>query len=204
VPCPPVAAPQADHVMSVTVMAPVAHPTVSFVGRTLDVDPGPQDRTPGTDATFVVVVRGEVVVDTDAELFEPPLVVDAVGCGEDLEPTASPMAVPAPRATRTSATTPIRTTVLRRTVITLGSLLTTKGNGSSMRWRSDKSRGVRASGGRPSVHGELDSAAMGRAHTRYSIDLHDGPGACVEYQRSRDPWDAQSASHLCAKSCIAG
>jgi hypothetical protein len=136
--------------MSVTVMAPVAHPTVSFVGRTLVVDPGPQDRTPGTEATLVVVVRGEVVVDTFAEFFEPPLVVGAVGDGDGLEPTANPMAVPTPRATSTSATTAIRTTVLRRTVITRGSLLTTKGNGSSARWRSDKSRraGSRADGRR--------------------------------------------------------
>jgi hypothetical protein len=125
--------------MAVTVMTPEGHPIVSLVGRTLVVDPGPQDSTPGRAAT-VLVVRGTVVVDAFAGFVAPPPAVDPFVCGEDLEPTANPMAVPAPRATSTSAAIPILTTVLRRTVKTLESLPTTEGNGSSARWRSDKSR----------------------------------------------------------------
>jgi hypothetical protein len=129
-PCPPVADPHADHLTPVTVTIPAVHPTMSFVGRTCGVDPGPQDSTAGCGAT-VVVARGRVVVDTFAVVVEPPLAVDSDAGGEDLEPSANPIAVPAPRATRTSATTPTRTTVLRRSVITLGSRPATEGNGSS-------------------------------------------------------------------------
>ena len=123
-PCPPVGAPHALQVMPVTVIAPVAHPTVIFVGRVRGVDPGPQERTTGREVTLVVV-RGAVVVDTFAVLVEPPMAADLFDWGEDLEPMLKPMAVPTPRAARTSATMPIRTTVLRCTVIT-GSLPTTK------------------------------------------------------------------------------
>jgi len=68
VPCPPDAAPHNCQVMAVTVMFPVAHPTLSRVGRTCGVDLGPQDRTAGrggvvvVEATVVVVVIGEVEV----------------------------------------------------------------------------------------------------------------------------------------------
>jgi hypothetical protein len=58
-----VAACQAFHVMSVTVVPFVAHPTVSVAGRTWGCGPGPQDRTAGMAATVVEVVMEEVVVD---------------------------------------------------------------------------------------------------------------------------------------------
>jgi hypothetical protein len=118
--------------MAVTVVPPVAHPTVSFVGRTWGVDVGPQDSTAGTGAT-VVVVEGDVVeVPPCAVVVDTPLSVDLV-VGEELEPTAKPTAIPIPRAERTSATMPTRTYVLRLTVITKGFLSTTRGNGSSGR-----------------------------------------------------------------------
>ncbi len=129
VPWPPAGPPHALQVMPVTVMAPVAHPTVIFVGRVRDVDPGPQESTTGREVTLVVV-RGAVVVDTFAVLVEPPMAADLFDWGEDLEPMLKPIAVPTPRAASTSATMPTRTTVLRCTVIT-GSLPTTESNGSS-------------------------------------------------------------------------
>ena len=135
-PCPPVAAPQALQLMPVTVMSPVAHPTVIPVGRVRGVDPGPHDSTLGRELTLVVVVMGEVVVDTFAVLVEPPMAADLLDC-DDLEAMVKPMATP--RAARTSATMPTRTTVLRCTVMT-GSLFTTASNGSSGRYRYDKFR----------------------------------------------------------------
>ena len=48
--------------MSVTVVFPLAHPTMSLVGRTCGVVPGPHDST-ATSGAKVDVVRGEVVVD---------------------------------------------------------------------------------------------------------------------------------------------
>jgi hypothetical protein len=130
VPCPPPAAAHSFHVMPVTVLVALAHPTTSVVGRTCGVDPGPQDRTAG--GGVVVVVGAEVLVERWSEVVEVLAAVDFVG-GEDLEPTATPTAIPTPRATNTRATTLTRTTVLRRTVTSLGSLSTTEDNGSA--WR---------------------------------------------------------------------
>src|ERR1700733_7126479 len=56
--CPPVPADHAVHEMDVTVTLPVAHPTVIVVGRTVGVDPGPQDNTAGCTAAIVVEVTG--------------------------------------------------------------------------------------------------------------------------------------------------
>ena len=111
------------------------------------------------------------------------------------------MAVPTPRATSTSATTPIRTTVLRRTVITRESLLTTEANGSSACWRSDKSRG--AGSGRWPVQGGLDSATMGRARpdvqlTCTSLLEHTSKTTMFKRPEGR----ARRPSHLCGNSCI--
>ena len=58
VPWPPVAASQTLHVISVTVVPFVAHPTVIVAGRTCGVGPGPQDRTAGTGAAVVEVAYG--------------------------------------------------------------------------------------------------------------------------------------------------
>jgi hypothetical protein len=124
VPWPPLAASQALHVMPVTVVTFVAHPTVSVVGRTCGVGPGPQDRTAGRGATVVEVATEDVVVETCGVVVEAPLAEELFG-GEVLEPTLNPMAVPTPRAARTSATTPARTTVLRRIVMSCGSLFAT-------------------------------------------------------------------------------
>lgn len=77
---------------------------MSVVGRTWGVGPGPQDRTAGTEFV-VVLVREDVVVDTRSVVCEVLGADDFVG-GEDFEPRANPMAVPTPRATRTSATAP--------------------------------------------------------------------------------------------------
>ena len=129
VPCPPLAASQALHVISVTVVPFVAQPTVSVVGRTCGVGPGPQDRTVGT-ATVVEVAVEDVVVDPCGMVVEASVAEKLFG-GDVLEPTLSPMAVPTPRAARTSTTTPARTTVLRRTVMTLGSLFATATYGTS-------------------------------------------------------------------------
>ena len=117
--------------MPVTVTVRVAHPTVSVVGRTCGVGPGPQDRTAGSEDTDVALVD-EGVVDTGSLVVEVPVAADFEG-GEDLEPTANPMAVPTPRAATASATTPRRTTVLRRTVMTRGSFRGTNGYGTSQR-----------------------------------------------------------------------
>jgi hypothetical protein len=107
-PCPPVAAPHNVQLMAVTVVPPVAHPTVSFVGRTWGVDTGPQDSTAGTGAAVVVVVEGGVLeVLPCAVGVDPPLSVDLV-VGEELEPTTKPTTIPIPRAERTSATMPTR------------------------------------------------------------------------------------------------
>jgi hypothetical protein len=111
-------------VISVTVVTFVAHPTVSVVGRTCGVGPGPQERTAGTEATVVEVGTEDVVVDTGGLVVEAPVAEEWVG-GEVPDPTLNPMAIPTPRAARTSAMTPARTTVLRRTVISFGSLFAT-------------------------------------------------------------------------------
>ena len=74
-------------------------------------------------AVDVVVERGAVVrVDPRGVVVEERELV--VG-GEDFESTVNPTANPTPRARRTSATMPARTTELRRTVMTLGSALAT-------------------------------------------------------------------------------
>lgn len=132
VPCPPPVPAHSFHVMPVTVLVALAHPTTSLVGRTCGADPGPQDRTAGSGVVVVVVVGIKVLVEWCAEVVEVPVAVDFVG-GEDLEPTAAPMAMPTPRAARTRTTMLTRTTVLRRTVTSRGSLFTTEGNGSA--WR---------------------------------------------------------------------
>jgi hypothetical protein len=107
------------------VVAPSAQPMVSVVGRIVFVGVGPQDSTTGNEAAFVVVVdvKGLVTVVVDPPLvLDPPLSVWVAG-GDEVELTVSPMAVPIPRATRTSATTPNRTRVVRRIVTTLVSRL---------------------------------------------------------------------------------
>jgi hypothetical protein len=137
VPWPPAAVPHAFQVIPVTVTDPAAHPTVSIVGRTCGVDPGPQDSTAGTEVAVVVLVRGEVVVDTGSVVVETPVAVDFVGV-EDLEPTANPIAVPTPSAARTSTTTPTRTTALRRTAMSRGSLSAMHAYGTSQRSQNDE------------------------------------------------------------------
>jgi hypothetical protein len=122
--------------MDVTVVPPVAHPTVSFVGRTCGVDAGPQDKTAGTGAVVVVVEEDVVVVPPCAVVVDTPLAVDLVVGGE-FEPTTRPTAIPIPRAARTSATMPTLTYVLRLTVMTRESLSTTRANGSSERCCKD-------------------------------------------------------------------
>jgi hypothetical protein len=136
VPWPPAAASQALHVMPVTVVPFVAHPTVSVVGRTCGVGPGPQERTAGTEATVVEVAMEVVVVDTCGLVVEAPVAEEWVG-GEVPEPTLNPTAIPTPRAARTSATTPTRTTVLRRTVMSFGSLFATTIYGTSRGFEND-------------------------------------------------------------------
>ena len=137
VPWPPPTDPHWLQEMSVTVMAPLAHPIVSFVGRMCAVDPGPQDNTPGNGVT---VVEGEVVVLVDgcAGVVETPLLVAFVVGGEDWRPTIRPTAIPTPRAERTSTTMPARTTVRRRTVMSRGSLYATKDHGSAGQYRKDE------------------------------------------------------------------
>jgi hypothetical protein len=137
VPWPPLAASHAFQVIPVTVTDPVGQPMVSVAGRTWGVGPGPQDRTAGTAFVVVVLARDEVVVDTGWVVVEALAAVDFVG-GEDFEPTANPMAVPTPRDTRTSTTAPARTTVLRRTAMSRGSLFATAGYGTSPRSRNDE------------------------------------------------------------------
>ena len=95
VPCPPVAAPHSSQVIPVTVMSPVAHPTVRLVGRTCGAEPGPQDITAGCGAK---VRRLRMVVDTCAVVVEAPMAVDFVVDGEELEPIVNPMAIPTPTA----------------------------------------------------------------------------------------------------------
>jgi hypothetical protein len=140
VPWPPPTDPHWLQEMSVTVMAPLAHPIVSFVGRMCAVDPGPQDKTPGNGVT---VVEGEVVVLVDgcAGVVEIPLLVAFVVGGEDWRPTIRPTAIPTPRAERTSTTMPARMTVLRRTVMSRESLYATKNNGSAGPYRKDEQIG---------------------------------------------------------------
>jgi hypothetical protein len=110
VPCPPVSASHAFQVIPVTVTPPVAHPTVRPVGRTCDVDPGPQESTAGSCDATVVVVGDKLVV-------EVLVAVDFDEGADGLELTRSPTAIPTPRATRTRTATPTLTTVLRRTLM---------------------------------------------------------------------------------------
>jgi hypothetical protein len=125
VPCPPVVLAHALQVMFVTVVVPFVHPTVSIVGRTCGVDPGPQDSTAGCVLTVVVEVEVEVVVDACPLAAEATVEVDLAAGGAVLEPTVQPMATPPPRAARIARTMPSRTTVLRRTVMSRGSLCAT-------------------------------------------------------------------------------
>ncbi len=119
----------------VTVMTFVAHPTVSVMGRTCCVDPGPQDKTAGSGVTVVEVVLEEVVVEVNGLVVEAPVAEEWFG-GELSEPTLNPMAVPTPRAARMSTTTPARTTVLLRTVMSVGSSFATTTHGTSRRSRN--------------------------------------------------------------------
>jgi len=109
--------------MAVTVTVPVAHPTLSCVGRRCGVDPGPHDNTAGRGVVVVVVVDPREVV------VEAPAAMDFVVAGEDLEPRCNPITSPTPRAARTATMMPARTTVLRRRVIFRGSLSGINGNG---------------------------------------------------------------------------
>jgi hypothetical protein len=140
VPCPPVDFAHDFQVISEIVMLPVVHPIVIVAGRTCVVDPGPQDSTAGPVGAVVEVVEDEVVVDTCAVVEEPVPIDFAVG-DDDLEPTITPIPIPAARAATMSVTMPERTTVLRRMVMTRGSLGATGHNGTSRRcphqeWRS--------------------------------------------------------------------
>jgi hypothetical protein len=139
VPWPPAAASQTRHVMSVTVVTFVAHPNVSVVGRTCGVGPGPQESTAGMEATVVEVAMEDVVVDTCGLVVEAPVAEEWVG-GEVPEPTLNPTAIPTPRAARTSSTTPERTTVVRRTVMSFGSLFATAIYGTWRRSENDEWR----------------------------------------------------------------
>jgi hypothetical protein len=123
-------------VIPVTVVTFVAHPTVSVVGRTCGVGPGPHDRTAGRGAVVVEVVLDDVVDDARGVVVEEPSVDEL--SGEDPEPTLNPMAVPAPRAARTSTTTPARTTVLLRTVMSVGSSFATTTYGTWRRSGNDE------------------------------------------------------------------
>lgn len=92
----------------------------------------------GTGAAVVVVeLTEEVVDDALSVVLEVPPLARWAG-GDEVEPTANPMAVPPPRATRMSTPTPIRTTVLFRIVMSRRSLSTTNGNGTSGRGRSEE------------------------------------------------------------------
>lgn len=136
VPCPPVDAPHELQVISVIVIDPLVQPIFKLVGRTCGVDPGPHERTDGC-ATVVVVVASVVVV-AFVVVVATPTVSDDFLAGEDLDPTANPMTVPTPNAARIRTRTPTRMTVLRRIVMTRGSLSTTEGNGTSRRSRNDE------------------------------------------------------------------
>jgi hypothetical protein len=78
-----------------------------------------------------------VVVDTGGLVVEAPVAEEWVG-GEVPDPTLNPIAIPTPRAARTSATTPARTTVLRRTVMSFGSLFATTIYGTSRGSENDE------------------------------------------------------------------
>jgi hypothetical protein len=107
-----------DHVTPDIDTAP-AHPMSMEVGRTSCFGPGRQDITEGalvagaTGAHAVVVLECD---DTEAtEALVTTLPADIEGAGEL---RANPTAKPTPRAARTAAATPIRTTELRRILIT--------------------------------------------------------------------------------------
>jgi hypothetical protein len=138
VPWPPVAESQALHVIAVTVVLFVAHPTMSVAGRTCGVGPGPQDRTAGSAATVVEVVSEDVVVvDACGAVVEAPVAEELLG-GELPEPTLNPMAIPTPRAARTRTPTPARTIVLRRIVMSCGSSFATATYGTWRRSENDE------------------------------------------------------------------
>ena len=139
VPWPPVAASQTLHVILLTVVTFAAHPTVIVAGRTCGVGPGPQDRTAGIGAAVVEVATEDVVVDARGVVVEASVVAALFG-GEVLEPTLNPMAVPTPRAARTSTTTPAWTRVLRRTVTSAGSFFAIATHGTSPRSENDECR----------------------------------------------------------------
>lgn len=134
VPCPPVVALQSLHETPVTVTGTglLLQPMSKVFGRTCGVDAGPQERTVGCPAAVVPVVAVVGAVDvpggTEVAEWDGAVVLLALffaAGGDDRRPTATPTAIPAPRAASTATTIPIRTTVLRRTVMTLGSLLAT-------------------------------------------------------------------------------
>ena len=116
--------------MAETVGFPVAHPMKMSAGRTSEGEPGPQDRTVGKRVvvvvgTTVVVVVGATVVVLAVRRAMVVVVVamaDLFGGGGELDPTVNPMARPTPRAAMTATTMPTRTTVVRRNVMTGGSL----------------------------------------------------------------------------------
>ena len=56
-PCPPASAPHVFQVMAVTVIAPVAHPTVRLAGRMCGFGAGAQERTAGSGPAVVDVVE---------------------------------------------------------------------------------------------------------------------------------------------------
>ena len=118
VPLPSPTLPQDDHVTADTTVPP-AQPMSMVVGCTCGFNPDLHDTTVGTLAAgatggdAVVAVEGD---DTEAsEGSVTTLTADVGGAGELM---ANPTAKPMPRATRTTAATPIRTTVLGRIVIT--------------------------------------------------------------------------------------
>jgi hypothetical protein len=125
-------------VIFVTVVVFVAHPTVSVLGRTCGVGAGAQDSTAGRAATVVEVAsEDEVVVAACGAVVEVPMAEELLG-GELPEPTLNPMAIPTPRAARTATTTPPRTIVLRRIVMSCGSSFATGTYGSWRRSENDE------------------------------------------------------------------
>jgi hypothetical protein len=125
-------------VIAVTVAVFVAHPTVSVVGRTCGVGPGPQDNTAGSAAPVVEVASEDEVVDPCGAVVEAPVADELLGGLPD--PTLNPMAIPTPRAARTRTTTPTRTIVPRRIVISCGSSVATTTYGTWRRSENDEWR----------------------------------------------------------------
>jgi hypothetical protein len=125
----PVLLPQVDHVTSEIATSP-AQPTSMDVGRTWGFCPGRHDATVGSvddgamggDAVLV----GECDGTEATEASVTTLTADVEGPGELM---ANPTAKPMPRAARTTAATPTRTTVLRRIVTTWTSRCAKEGDG---------------------------------------------------------------------------